>query len=314
MPSCVKTSISSAPSIANGRMCERSTPPRQARTQCAQVPGRLGRLLGLRQARRAGARHRPAPARCRSGLSGSARSSRMPGTSVTKSSLSACSAIAVLVATSSIVRLKASPVGEKPNGDSSTSAPMSMALRIATRVDLADDAAVDEVDAVDDADRLRGEEVARDDADDGVGHRRVRQALRERGLDLEAQLAGGLLCAVERDRVGDAQPLAVARLVALRAQLLVDLRPKAVHQHELDAHRLQDREVLRERVELAGGDQLAGDRDDEGLAVVGVDVRRHGAEPRHEGVGEDQIQGRAGEKKVAAILARRRTATCAVRS
>jgi hypothetical protein len=50
---------------------------------------------------------------------------RMPGISVRKISLSACSAMATLVATSSIVRLKASPVGEKPNGDSSTSAPMS---------------------------------------------------------------------------------------------------------------------------------------------------------------------------------------------
>ncbi len=40
--------------------------------------------------------------------------------------------MAVLVATSSIVRLKASPVGEKPKGLSSTSAPMSMARRMAT--------------------------------------------------------------------------------------------------------------------------------------------------------------------------------------
>ena len=55
----------------------------------------------------------------------------MPATSVMNSSLSACSAMAVLVATSSIVRLKASPVGEKPNGDSNTMAPISMALRIA---------------------------------------------------------------------------------------------------------------------------------------------------------------------------------------
>ena len=177
------------------------------------------------------------------------------------------------------------------------------------RVDLADDAAVHEVDAVDDADRPRGQEVARDDADDGVGHRRVRQALRERRLDLEAQLAGGLLGAVERDRVGDAHAVAVARLVALRAQLLVDLRPKAVHEDELDAHRLQDRQVLGERGELAGGDQLAGDRDHEGLAVVGVDVRRHGAEPRHEGVREDQVHGRwRGERKGGAILAWHRRA------
>ena len=49
----------------------------------------------------------------------------MPGISLRKTSLSAWSAIATLVATSSIVRLNASPVGEKPNGEISTIAPWS---------------------------------------------------------------------------------------------------------------------------------------------------------------------------------------------
>ena len=198
------------------------------------------------------------------------------------------SAMAVLVATSSIVRLKASPVGEKPKGLSSTSAPMSMARRMRRGVDAPHQAAVHEVDAVDDAHRPRGEEVARHHAHRGVGHRRVRQALRERGLDLEAQLAGGFLRGVQRHRVGDAQPMAEARHMALGGELLVHLRPKAVHQHQLDAHRVQDRQVLHEGVELARGDQLAGHRHDEGLAAVGVDVRRDGAKPGHEGVREDE--------------------------
>ena len=62
------------------------------------------------------------------GLSSDAASKgrmRTPGTSVTKISLSACSAVATEVATSSMARLKASPVGEKPKGDSNTIAPMS---------------------------------------------------------------------------------------------------------------------------------------------------------------------------------------------
>ena len=214
----------------------------------------------------------------------------MPGTSVRNSSLSACSATAVDVATSSMVRLNASPVGEKPNGDSSTTAPMSIALRMATRVDLAHHAAVHEVDAVDDAHGPRGEEVARHDAHGRVGHRRVGQALRERGLDLEAQLAGGLLRAVERHLVGDADAVAVARRVVLGLELVVDLRPEAVHQHQLHAHRVQDGQILHQRVELARGDHLAGDRHDEGLAVIGMDVRRHGAEPGHERVGKDQVE------------------------
>ena len=108
------------------------------------------------------------------------------------------------------------------------------------RVDLAHHAAVHEVDAVDDADGPRREEIARDDAHRRVGHRRVGQALRERGLDLEAQLAGGLLRAVERHLVGDADAVAVARRVVLGLELVVDLRPEAVHQHQLHAHRVQD--------------------------------------------------------------------------
>ena len=60
-----------------------------------------------------------------SSLAGSVGRMRKPGTSVKKINLSACSAVATEVATSSMVRLKASPVGEKPKGESSNIAPMS---------------------------------------------------------------------------------------------------------------------------------------------------------------------------------------------
>ena len=52
----------------------------------------------------------------------------MPGISVRKISLSACKATATEVATSSIAKLKASPVGEKPKGERSGMAPMSSSL------------------------------------------------------------------------------------------------------------------------------------------------------------------------------------------
>ena len=58
-----------------------------------------------------------------SSLAGSVGLLRMPATSVTKISLSASSAEATEVATSSMVRLKASPVGEKPKGESKTIEP-----------------------------------------------------------------------------------------------------------------------------------------------------------------------------------------------
>jgi hypothetical protein len=155
-------------------------------------------------------------------------------------------------------------------------------------VDPPHQAAVDEVDAVDDAHRARGQEVARDHAHGGVGHRRIRQALGEGRLDLEAQLAGGFLGRVERDFVGDAQAALEARDMALGRQLLGHLRPEAVHHDQLDAHGVQDGQVLHEGVEFAGGNGLAGQRHHEGLAAVGVNVGRHRAKPGHEGVRENK--------------------------
>ena len=70
--------------------------------------------------------------------------------------------------------------------------------------------------------------------------------------------------------------------MAFGRQLLGHLRPKAVHQHELDAHRMQDGEVLHEGVELACGDQFTSHGHDEGLAVIGVDVGRDSAKPGDE--------------------------------
>lgn len=56
-------------------------------------------------------------------------------------------------------------------------------------VDLAHDAGEHEIHAFEDADRTRGDEVAADHTDLGVAHRRVRQSLRERGLDVEPDFA-----------------------------------------------------------------------------------------------------------------------------
>jgi hypothetical protein len=83
-------------------------------------------------------------------------------------------------------------------------------------------------------------------------------------------------------------PRAKLRRVPLGLQLLVDLRPEPMHQHQLDAHRVQDREVLYEGVELVRGDRLADQPDDERLAVIGVDVRRDRTEPGDEGVREHE--------------------------
>ena len=82
--------------------------------------------------------------------------------------------------------------------------------------------------------------------------------------------------------------MAESRSLALGQQLLFDLGPESMHQHHLDAHGMQQRQILREGVELSRRDQLASDGHHECLAAVGMDVRRDRAEPRDKGVREDQ--------------------------
>ena len=69
----------------------------------------------------------------------------------------------------------------------------------------------------------------------------------------------------------------------LGRQLLIDLRPKAVHQHDLDAHALNEGQVLGNVLQLARRNGLAGHAHHEGFAPVQVDVGRHRAKPGHEG-------------------------------
>jgi hypothetical protein len=154
------------------------------------------------------------------------------------------------------------------------------------RVHLAHGAGELEVDAVAHADRPRGDVVPGDDADLGARHRRVRQALREEGLDLHAQHAGGVLHHRERLLVGDAKPMGVARAQAFRLHLRLDLRARPVHQHQPDLERGEQVDVVDEAFEArALGDHLAAERDDERAAAEIVHIRRDLAEPADEALG-----------------------------
>ena len=100
-------------------------------------------------------------------------------------------------------------------------------------------------------------------------------------------MTGSFLCAVQRHGVGDAQAVVIPRLVPFGAQLLIHLRPKTVHQHQLDAHGVKYGEVLGERIQLARGDEFTRNCHHKSFAVIGVNVRRHRTEPRHKGMGEN---------------------------
>ena len=71
--------------------------------------------------------------------------------------------------------------------------------------------------------------------------------------------------------------------MAFGQQLLIDLRAKAMHQHHLHAHALNQRQVLRQMLQLARRNSLARQTHHKGFATVQVDVGCYRAEPRYEG-------------------------------
>ena len=71
------------------------------------------------------------------------------------------------------------------------------------------------------------------------------------------------------------------RLQPLLLQLRVDLRPHAVHQHQLDTEAVQQGEVVKQMVEIRAQRGLAAETDDAHTAVVRVRVRCNGAQGAH---------------------------------
>ena len=149
-----------------------------------------------------------------------------------------------------------------------------------------------EIDAIDNADRARGDKVARDHAHGGAGHRCIGQALAEGRFNLEAQLACGLLGAVERHRIGHPDAMRVARRMALGRQLLIDLGPKTMDQHDLDTQRLDQGQILGNRLQLARCNRLTCHAHYKSLVAKLMDIRRHRAEPGHKG--EIEYSGHGG--------------------
>ena len=136
---------------------------------------------------------------------------------------------------------------------------------------------------VHDAHRPGQREIARHHPDAGIGHRRVGQPLREPRLHVVADRAGRFLRAFQCHRVGDAQTVVVLRCLSAQPQLLVDLWPAAIDDHDVDADRVQQAQILDQRIErTAGGRHLARNAHHEGLSPELVDVGRYLSQPVHE--------------------------------
>src|SRR6478609_8580606 len=107
--------------------------------------------------------------------------------------------------------------------------------------DLSHDAGEFVIDAVDYAPWTGSDEIAGNDADRGMRHRRIRQALAESGFDVQAQFAGSLFRALHCRAVGDPDAVMETRLDITQPELFLYLRTRAVDDHHLDTERMQER-------------------------------------------------------------------------
>ena len=153
----------------------------------------------------------------------------------------------------------------------------------ARRINLAHLTGVQQINTVDHTDRLGRHEVAAGDTDVRTGHRRIRQAHRQQRLDLDAHAPARLFGARQRNVIGDTQAVDETRAVFELLQPRLDLRPRAMHQHETHADASQQVQVMNQRDELrAVIDHLAAESNDEGAPAKRVHIRRRGAEPSDE--------------------------------
>jgi len=135
------------------------------------------------------------------------------------------------------------------------------------------------VDTVDHADRPRGDEVAAGHAQARALHRRGGHVHRQARLDGDAQLADRIDHALQGRAVGDPQITVKVRGYAARGQTCLDLRARAVHQHQAHAEAVQQHQVVDDIAEIRVGDTLARQHHDEGAVAVGIDIGRSVAEP-----------------------------------
>src|SRR5690554_208538 len=149
----------------------------------------------------------------------------------------------------------------------------------ALAVDAAHLAGVVVVHPVHHADGPRGDEVAAGDAQARALHGRGGHVHGQTRLDGDAQLTDGVDHAFQGRLVGDAQALVEARLQAALGQPRLDLRTRAVHQHQAHPQAVQQHQVVDDVAEVDMFDGVPRQHDHEGTLAVRVDVGRGIAKP-----------------------------------
>jgi hypothetical protein len=88
-------------------------------------------------------------------------------------------------------------------------------------------------------------------------HGRVGQPHAQQGFDFEADGADGIHDAAQRLAGGDAQAVVEGRGQSVLGQIFVDLRARAVHQHQTDTQRMQQGDVVNDVAEVVVVDRFA---------------------------------------------------------
>jgi len=158
----------------------------------------------------------------------------------------------------------------------------------ALAVDTAHLSGVMQVDAIEHADRPRGNEVATGHAQPRALHRRGSHVHRQACLEGDAQLPDRVDHAFHGRRIGDAQVAVEAWLDASRGQARLDLRTRAEHQHQAHAEAVQQHQVVDDVGEVGMLQAIARQHDDEGAVTVRIDVGRGVAKP-----GDVVVHGKA---------------------
>ena len=136
-----------------------------------------------------------------------------------------------------------------------------------------------QIDAIEHADRPRGDEVATGHTQSRALHRRRRHIHRQPCLEGDAQLANRVDHALHGRRVGDAQIAMEARFDATGGQARLDLRTRAEYQHQAYTKAVQQHQVVDDVGEVGVLQAVARQHDDEGAVTVRVDIGRGVAKP-----------------------------------
>jgi hypothetical protein len=110
--------------------------------------------------------------------------------------------------------------------------------------------------------------------------------LGKQGLHFDAGHRHGRLDALQRRRIGYPQPLVIARAQAAAVKLCLDLRARAMHQHEAHTEGCQQVAVIGKRLGQFASRHLAAKTEHEGLAAKGMDIGCRSPHPGHETLGK----------------------------